>query len=156
MGRFCRRKNPAAVTGRARIGDRTACDRSAVSFKILGVDYYGQADGKTLADSLGQDYRRILVDFGEMTETAMTECARCDRKLIIGSFAEWKAEAFLELGGQSREWNDSWRLAAVFGSRETEEAWEKAFGKRCLRIPFSEDAYLVCWEDMRFFYQLFD
>lgn len=156
MRQFCRSGRQAAVTGWARIGKRTACDGAALPFQLLGADYYGQADARTLADCLSRSYRRILVDFGEFTETNLAECARCDRKLVIGSWAEWKAGAFLELAGRSLEWDESWRLAAVFGSSETRKAWEKAFGKPCLRIPFSEDACLVRWEDMKFFHVLFE
>lgn len=156
MRQFCRARKPAPVTGQARIGNRTDCDGAAFSFRVLGTDYYGQADAKILADCLSRSYSRILVDFGEMTETSMAECARCDRKLVIGSLTEWKTGVFLELAGRSLEWDESWRLAAAFGSSETRKAWEKAFGKTCLKIPFSEDAYLVRWEDMKFFGVLFD
>lgn len=156
MRQFCRGKILAEAAGRARIGNRTEGRQSASLFRILNVNYCGQADAVTLADCLLQDYCRILVDFGEMTEKNLAECARCDRKLVIGSLTEWKAGVFLELAGRSLEWDESWSLAAVFGSGEMRKEWEKLFEKPCLQIPFSEDAYLIRWEDMEFFHALFN
>lgn len=123
-------------------------------FRILEADYYANAGAKELADCMNQDYRRILIDFGEITGENIFECARCDRKVIVGAFSEWQAEAFLELvRGETRR-DKSWKYVAAFGSDETRKECEKTFRVEILRVPLSVDAFVVTRADMNFFEKL--
>ena len=120
-------------------------------FRILEVDYYADAGAKELADCMNGDYSRILIDFGEITGESICECARCDRKVIVGALSEWQAEVFLGLfRGEARR-DESWSYAAVFGSEETRKECKKAFQADILRVPFSVDAFAVTRADMNFF-----
>lgn len=123
-------------------------------FGILEVDYYADAGAKELADCMNRDYRRILIDFGEITGEGICECARCDRKVIVGAFSEWQAEAFLELVRREAGRDKSWRYAAAFGSEETRKECEKTFKAEILRVPLSVDAFAVTRADMSFFARL--
>lgn len=120
-------------------------------FRILEVDYYKAAGAGELAHCLNKNYHHIIIDFGEIAETSLVECARCERKVMVGSLSEWQAEAFLEAAGRSVKRKMSWSYAAAFGSEETRREWEKAFGHSCLRIPASADAFAVTRTDMDFF-----
>lgn len=144
MGRFC------AVSGS---GGRHGGGAEG-PFRILDVDYYGAADAAVLAACLKKDYEYIIVDYGAITGPAMCDCARCDKKIIVGSLSEWRAEAFLEAAGMDTGRDKSWSCAAAFGSEETRREWEKRFRKKCLRIPASEDAFAVTRADMEFFKKL--
>lgn len=131
---------------------KTAGDKPPVpDVRILEVDYYGEAGAKALAGCLSGGYRRIIVDYGEITDTGMYECARCDRKIIVGALSEWQAGTFLELMQREPRRDKSWIYAAAFGSEETRREWEKAFGRSCVRIPASVDAFAVTRADMEFF-----
>ncbi len=123
-------------------------------FRILDVDYYAAADAAVMAVCLNGNYEYIIVDYGVMTGAAVCDCARCDKKIIVGSLSEWRAEAFLEAAGMDTERDKSWSCAAAFGSEETRKEWEKAFRRKCLRIPASEDAFAVTRADMEFFKKL--
>lgn len=123
-------------------------------FRILEVDYFANAGAKELADCMNGGYRRILIDFGESTGDSICECARCDRKVIVGAFSEWQAEAFLEFfRGRARR-DTSWSHVAAFGSEETRRACKKAFGVDVWRIPLSVDAFAITRSDMSFFEKL--
>ncbi len=139
---------------RAGIGKMGRSGQSAPDFQILEVDYYGRADAGVLADCLGRDYRHIIVDFGENSAARLSECARCDRKILVGGLSEWQAEAFLELAAAEPKRDESWIYTAAFGSEETRKEWEKAFRITCLRIPSSVDAFAVTSGAMKFFDQL--
>lgn len=123
-------------------------------FRILEVDYYADAGAKELADCINGDYRRILIDYGEITGESICECARCDRKVIVGALSEWQAEAFLGLvRGEARR-DQSWSYAAAFGSEETRKECKRTFRADVLRVPLSVDAFAVTRADMSFFARL--
>lgn len=120
---------------------------------ILGVDYFAGADAGKLAECLNSSYRRIIVDYGEITGAGLHDCARCDRKVIVGALSEWQAEAFLECVRAGADRDGSWSYAVAFGSEETRLSVEREFRTRVPRIPSSVDAFAVTRGGMRFFDQ---
>lgn len=155
MGRFC---------GKIKAGDLSldgAVPESGVRhgavgtrYQLLDVDYYADADAAVMAACLSGNYQDIIVDYGELTGASVCECARCDRKVIVGALSEWQAEAFLEAAGMDTKRDKSWSYAAAFGSEQTRRETEKAFRIKCLRIPTSVDAFTVRRADMDFFERL--
>ncbi len=127
------------------------CAGSDKFCRILDVDYYADAGAEELVRCMNADYRRIIVDFGEISEESLRECARCDRKLILGALSEWRANAFLEEVKRQKKRDKGWIYAAAFGSEETRREIEKTFRMTCLRIPSSVDAFVITRSDMRFF-----
>lgn len=125
-------------------------------FRIMEVDYYKMADPSVLSFCLGRDYHYIILDYGEVTESSLCECARCDRKILVGSLSEWKAEAFLEVLEQAGNRDESWRMAVVSGGEDTRREIEKLFRCRLQRLPASADAFRItreeipCFEDLLF------
>ena len=121
------------------------------SWSLLGVDYFPAAESRELAACMDRGYRRILVDYGVLTEAAMLECVRCDQKMLVGSLSEWKAEMFLDAVRGISVQETGWRCAAVFGSEELRRSVKKELGTAVYRIPYSEDAFAVTGEDLDFF-----
>lgn len=134
---FCRRKKPAKTP-----------------FDLLDVDYYAGAGMRQLVGCLNGSYGKIIVDFGEINSISLLECARCDKKIIIGALSEWQAEAFLEILKADEKRDKSWCLAVAFGSEETRREAEKTFHQKLFRIPVSVDAFAVTRTDMDFFQSL--
>lgn len=130
------------------------CTDSADFCRILDADYYADADAETLIACLNERYQRIIVDFGENTKLHLQECARCDRKVIVGALTEWRAAAFLEEAGRKKERDKSWSYAAFFGSEDIRKELESTFQMTCMRIPASVDAFAVTRTDMKFFERL--
>lgn len=133
---------------------RCFCGGSAECCRILDVDYYAESGAEELVRCMNADYRRIIVDFGVISGESLRECARCDRKVIVGALSEWQADVFLEEVKRKKERDESWIYAIVFGSEETRREIEKTFHLNCLRIPASVDAFAVTHSDMRFFEKL--
>lgn len=133
------------------------CERSinaGVSYGILNVDYYPQAGAGELVSCLNGDYRYIILDYGEITRQRFLDCARCDRKVIVGSLSEWQAEAFLEIVKEGQQRNKGWQYAIVFGSEEARVELEKCFRIPVRRVPGFVDAFAVTHADIRFFTEL--
>lgn len=123
-------------------------------FRIMEVDYYKMADPSVLSFCLGRDYHYIILDYGEVTESSLCECARCDRKILVGSLSEWKAEAFLEVLEQAGNRDESWRMAVVSGGEDTRREIEKLFRCRLQRLPASADAFRITREEIPCFENL--
>lgn len=155
MAGFCgklRSKDRIADADVSKSGDWRGA--AGTKFSLLDVDYYANADAKVLAACLNGEYQEIIVDYGEITGASACECARCDRKIMVGALSEWRAEAFLEATGMDTKRDKSWSYAVAFGSEETRKELEKAFRIKCLRIPTSVDAFAVTRADMDFFEKL--
>lgn len=155
MAGFCgklRSKDRIAGADVSKSGDWRGA--AGTKFSLLDVDYYANADAKVLAACLNGEYQEIIVDYGEITGASACECARCDRKIVVGALSEWRAEAFLEATGMDTKRDKSWSYAVAFGSEETRKELEKAFRIKCLRIPTSVDAFAVTRADMDFFEKL--
>lgn len=120
-------------------------------YRLLETDYYAQAGARELAACMDGAYQRIIVDFGEITGDRICECARCDRKVIVGAVSEWQAEEFLEEVRSCGKRDRSWDYAVAFGSEETRREAEKTFHRRIFRIPVSVDPFAVTRADMDFF-----
>lgn len=131
-------------------------EHGAGGFRILDVDYYGAADAEKLTECLNRDYRYILIDYGELTGNRRLECARCDKKILVGALSEWQADAFLEEVKECGSWDKSWRYTVSFGSEETRKQIERSFSISLLRIPSSGDAFVVTRPDMDFFKKLLE
>ena len=103
---------------------------------------------------LGQDYRYVILDHGEASQSSLCECVRCDLKILVGSLNEWKAEAFLEILEQAGNMDKSWKLAVMSGGEETRREVERLFRCRLQKIPASVDAFCITPEKIRYFEKL--
>lgn len=141
----------AGENGRRQGMGQKNADRSrnkSERFRIMEVDYYKMADPAVLSYCLSRDYHYIIMDYGEATEESLYECARCDRKILVGSLCEWKVEAFLEILGQTESRDRSWRMAVASGGEDTRKEIESMFRCRLQRIPASVDAFRITQEEI--------
>lgn len=125
--------------------DRKEC------FRIMEVDYYKMADPVVLSECMSRDYQYIILDYGEAAEKSLYECARCDRKILVGSLSEWKVEAFLEILEQTKKRDKSWKIAVISGGEDTRKEIESMFRCQLQRIPASVDAFRITQEEITCF-----
>ena len=138
------------IRGR-RLKDMSRSRNAGERFRIMEVDYYKMADSAVLSYCLGRDYHYIIMDYGEATEEKLCECARCDRKILLGSLIEWKVEAFLEILEQAENRDKSWKMAVISGGEDTRKEIESMFRCRVQRIPASVDAFCITPEEISCF-----
>lgn len=119
--------------------------------EVMGVSYYPEAGNLQLMNCMNNNYKRILIDYGEYSLQNAADWLRCDKKILIGSFSEWRNEKFLEmLSKQEPNNHNKWVCAAVFGSEELQLTVEKELGVRIVRLPYAADAFTITRSDMDF------
>lgn len=123
-------------------------------FRVLGVDYIPCAGAQERSRCMGQGYGAMVIDFGERSSENIRECLLCDVKILLGSFAEWQAETFIEVLQEQADLKQGFRYAAVFGSGELEKEIMKTYGCHIIRIPFTYDPFAITGQDIQFFKKL--
>lgn len=124
-------------------------------FRVLEVDYYGQAGINTLLLCKKSGCQTVIVDYGTVGEGNLEEFLRCDRQFVLGSLSEWQMEAFLEFEGKGKKAEKSWETFVCFGSEEARKNMEKRLKHPVRRIPVSVDAFVVTAEVLKFYQRLF-
>lgn len=121
------------------------------TFTILEISFIKEAGAEKLSALVNSDFDAVVVDFGNKFEAVRTEFLLCQRKFLVGSLAEWKAESFLALAEGRRKPDGKWEYFAASGSRELETELRRYPGIVVRRIPRTEDAFSVTGEVMDFF-----
>lgn len=119
-------------------------------YTLLGVDYYAAAGARELAFCMEQGYSHILVDYGTFDRESLCECARCDKRVLVGALSEWRADDFLCAAKQIGS-RDRWSCAAAFGSETARKEMERQLHLKCLRIPLCPDAFVINGAALEFF-----
>lgn len=65
-------------------------------FRLHGVDYYPNLAPDAVPRLLNMGYDYLILDLGSLNESAAAEFLRCDRKIVLGSLALWKAWSYEE------------------------------------------------------------
>lgn len=137
MEEFCRKKSVLKAVSQ--------------TFNILEVSYIKNAGKNELLECINHGFDTVVIDFGSGFEVIREEFLRCDRKILIGSFCEWRVGAFTELIAEKRSEGGRWELLAAFGSVETEIEMNRCMHAFVRRIPESADAFAVTGKIMVFF-----
>lgn len=61
-------------------------------FHLSGIDYYSNISSNDIPALLNMGYHYLILDMGSFGEIDFQEFLRCDRKLVLGSLAPWKAK----------------------------------------------------------------
>ncbi len=120
------------------------------AWKLLGTDYYAEAKAEVLAACIRSGYKRILIDYGEVTKEGIQEWVRCDKKIIVAALSEWQMEHFFDITARLQVQEADWKYAAVFGSEEMRMSIVNEMRIPIFRIPFSCDAFNITRKDMDF------
>lgn len=130
--------------------------QEAEPFNVLEVVYYPESGATELADCLGKDYQRIIIDFGCMKEGNKAEFLRCHKKFVLVSLSEWQIDVFWRFYREEKKVKkESWTYLAAFGSEETRMEINRRLKLSLDRIPLSVDAFTVTGEVMRWFSRQF-
>ena len=121
------------------------------SFNILEISFIKGTGAHAFSDLANSDFDTVVVDFGNNFDAARPEFLLCQRKFLVGSLAEWKLAAFLELIEGKKRSEGFWEYFACSGSRELETELKRYPGIVIRRIPRTEDALSVTGEAMDFF-----
>lgn len=125
-------------------------------WRILGSDYFGEADGDMLVQCMNGPYETVLFDCGRAEEGGGADFVRCGRKLVVGSFSEWQAESFLGILRERKRAGDGWQYLAAFGGEESRKIAERSLKLPILRIPWLPDPWCATKETIDLFGRLLE
>lgn len=125
--------------------------KNGCSFNILEISFIKGPGSHAFSDLANSDFDTVVVDFGNNFDAARPEFLLCRKKFLVGSLAEWKLAAFLELIEGKKHSEGLWEYFACSGSRELETELKRYPGIVIRRIPRTEDALSVTGEAMDFF-----
>lgn len=121
------------------------------TFNILEVSYVKRAGKTELLKCINQEYDAIVIDFGSDFKKIREEFLRCNRKILIGSFSEWKIGAFIALISGKKSKDGRWFFLAAPGNHHMREEVGKMFHITIRQLPESEDAFEITGDNMAFF-----
>lgn len=130
---------------------KSATRRVSQTFKILEVSYIKQAGTKELLECINHGFDTVVIDFGSDFKNNREEFLRCDRKILMGSYSEWRVGAFTDLIAQKKSEEGRWEFLAAFGSEEAAKEMRQCMHAFVGRVPESSDAFAVTGEIMAFF-----
>lgn len=122
-------------------------------FQIRKVMYYKCVKERDLADIFNEDFDFYICDYGFDLKRGRNEFLRCDRKIVVGSLADWKRE---KLYNFADKWNGvkglkTWNYLAVFGE-EKQAAMVRKLLKIPLKImPYNPNPYILLDEVIQIF-----
>lgn len=130
---------------------KSVIKETSQTFNILEVSYIKKAGKNELLECINHGFDTVIIDFGSDFEAIREEFLRCDRKILLGSYCEWRAGDFTELIVRKKCEEGRWELLAAFGSAETETEMNRRMHTSVRRVPESSDAFAVTGNIMAFF-----
>ncbi|MCI8390701.1 MAG: hypothetical protein HFI35_08490 [Roseburia sp.] len=115
-------------------------------FRLDGVDYYPHASGNTVPILLNRGYDCLILDTGRPEESVLTEFLRCDRKLVIGSLAVWKAwkyEAFLHKLRTFADLGEGFSYLVQAGNEKSISDFSKSHPLSMRQVPFIKNPFRI-------------
>lgn len=115
-------------------------------FCLDGVDYYPQASGNTVPILLNRGYDCLILDSGRLEEAGLPEFLRCDRKLVIGSLAVWKAwkyEAFLQKLRAFTDLGEGFSYLVQAGNKKSISDFSRSHQISMCQVPFINNPFRI-------------
>lgn len=130
---------------------KTVLKAVSQTFKVLEVSYIKQAGKKELLECINQGFDTVIIDFGSDIEQIRDEFLRCDRKFLVGSFCEWKIEAFIDLIIKKKSEEGRWDFLTALGSEEAAAEMKQTMHIHVNQVPESTDAFTITGKIIAFF-----
>lgn len=127
---------------------------------LYGIDFYPRTGESKIPALLNRGYHYLIFDMGSFTETAFPELLRCDRKLVLGSLAPWKAGSYQDFFAYN--YDTSNLMEGFYYLMQTGNAKELLqFSKtyhiprrNIVPIPFIKNPFCIEKESFLFFQEL--
>ena len=129
----------------------TVLKQHVKTFKVLEVSYVKEAGKAELLEYVNHGYDAVVIDFGSDFKGNKEEFLRCDRKILIGSFCEWKSATFIDLISGKRKEEGKWFFLTRSGNFEMGERVRKILHTPVGQIPESADAFAITEVSLAFF-----
>lgn len=125
-------------------------------FWLFGVYYCPDADDEKLNQMFNEEFSYLILDCGSCLESVKSIFMRCDRKVVVGSFCEWKRrhseDKIREL--LRADLRKEWRYLLSFGRKKDVKEFWKQFSVQPLFIPYEPDPFCLQMENWKLIEQI--
>ncbi len=111
------------------------------SFTYGHITCFKKVTSDQVADILGEGYGCVIFDFGADFAENRAEFLRCDRKLVLGGWAEWNCQ---KLGRfirsvQSIKGNETWDYLVPCAGPKIIRGLHREFSRKFYSVPLERD-----------------
>ncbi len=118
------------------------------------MDYYPQVLSSEIPSLLNLGYDYLIFDMGSLVEADIPEFLRCDRKLVYGSLASWKAphyEAFFQQYDTYTNLGEGFCYLLQTGVNKTLSQFSKKHHIHLCTVPFINHPFHISRDLFPFF-----
>ena len=104
---------------------------------------------------MGYDY--LILDLGSLNESTVAEFLRCDRKIVLGSLALWKAWSYEEFFKQFDSFTnlgEGYHYLVQMGTFRNHSGFSRQHSISMQEVPFIKDPFHIEKEHFLFFDEL--
>lgn len=101
---------------------------------------------------MGYDY--LILDLGSLNESAAAEFLRCDRKIVLGSLALWKAWSYEEFFKQFDSFTnlgEGYHYLVQMGTFQNHSVFSRQHSISMQEVPFIKNPFHIEKEHFLFF-----
>ena len=123
-------------------------------YTYRNVDYYPQVLSIEIPSLLNLGYDYLIFDMGSLMEADIPEFLRCDRKLVYGSLASWKAphyEAFFQQFDTYTNLGEGFCYLLQTGVNKTLSQFSKRHHIHLCNVPFINHPFHISRDLFPFF-----
>lgn len=123
-------------------------------FRLHGVDYYPNLAPDAVPRLLNMGYDYLILDLGSLNESAAAEFLRCDRKIVLGSLALWKAWSYEEFFKQFDSFTnlgEGYHYLVQMGTFQNHSVFSRQHSISMQEVPFIKDPFRIEKEHFLFF-----
>ena len=102
--------------------------------------------------NMGYDY--LILDLGSLNESAAAEFLRCDRKIVLGSLALWKAWSYEEFFKQFDSFTnlgEGYHYLVQMGTFQNHSVFSRQHSISMQEVPFIKNPFHIEKEHFLFF-----
>lgn len=114
--------------------------------RLCNVDYYPAVTAEEIPPLLNRGYDFLILDAGTFNEHMLSEFLRCDRKLILGSLAPWKAwkyEACLQKLTDHINLGEGFDYLVQTGCTKEAASFSKTYHINMQAVPFIKNPFHI-------------
>lgn len=119
-------------------------------FTLYDADYCRDVLPGEMASILNEPYGYFVIDMGSEWRENKDEFLRSDRKLLLGSLAEWRRKQFVTAAEELRRAGSGIMGMAFLGLEEDTKYFGKKYGMDLVPVPVIRDPFALTRQQFAF------
>lgn len=122
-------------------------------FEFYGIDYYSWTDEKSIEALFSNDYKHIIIDYGDKKEGISGDILLMTKRVVIGSLMPWKCKEFDSFCENNNTYINKadWNFFMRNGEISDAKYFRDKYGIRIKKIPEFSNPYRIGRKEKDFF-----